>query len=528
MKYKILEYYPIPNLSTLNMTNNSLPITLEFKAENLLDKDLLSKSDPMLVVYKLAPKQPGFGFKPEKGNFNTQEVFRTERMKNNLNPHWAKTMTCDYRFEEEQWLFLQVLDVDEKHSSNVSDQDFLGGLITTVGRIVNGQESGWFKAPLQDKKQQQVSVKGAASTLLVKSTVMPKVSTKYEIKCRFTLESTRMFKSDTPYFQVVNQNDQVVYESKKGHGKVSEYQSFTLPGMHAAKTNWKFAHNHEGDYIGTVQLTEQQLNTLPPGASVQVLDARGHVKGSLTFVSIECTQTQEEIKESIIHQLNNGLNISAVVALDFTGSNGDPKLPHSLHYLNGRNQYRDAASAVIPIIDQYDSDGTYPVYGFGMSYNGQTVDHAKLLTADAKFSDGVVMAYESAIRANGFQLSGPTYFAPIIKKVAQSAGESKQSYTVLLIFTDGAINDMDATIEAVVAASYKPMSIIIVGIGTADFGPMNRLDNDGKPPLKDRAGRAAKRDIVQFVPLRECPDGPTLQASTLAELPRQILEFNSQ
>ncbi len=507
--------------------STSIPITLEFKAENLVDKDSFSKSDPLLVVYKLSPKQPGFGFKPEKGNFTTQEVFRSERIKNNLNPHWAKTLTCDYRFEEEQWVFLQVLDIDDKHSLDVSDQDFLGGLITTVGRIVNGQDNGWFKAPLQDKKQCQVSVKGAASMLYVKSTVMPKVSTTYDIRCNFTLNSSamRMFKSETPYFQVINQNGQAIYESRKGNGKLSEYPSFTLPGMHAAKTTWKFAHNHDGDDIGTVSMTEQQLNSLPAGASVQVLDHKGKLKGNLTFIDIVCTQNEEEIKESIISQLNNGLNISAVVAFDFTGSNGDPKQPHSLHYLQGRNQYRDATSAVIPIIDQYDSDGSYDVYGFGMSYDGRTVDHAKLFTSDAKYADGVVMTYENIIHSNGFQLSGPTCFAPIINAVAAKAGSVAQTYTVLVIFTDGAINDMDATIEAIVNASYKPMSLIIVGVGPAEFGAMNRLDNDGKPPLKDRSGRSAKRDIVQFVPLRDCPDGPTLQAATLAELPKQILEF---
>jgi len=166
---------------------------------------------------------------------------------------------------------------------------------------------------------------------------MPRVSSKYDIKCKFTLESTKFFGSDTPYFQVSNQNNQVVFESKKGHGKVSDYPVFTLPGMHAAKTTWKFAHDHAGDDIGSVTLTEQQLSTLPQGSSVQVVDAKGKVRGNLTFVEVVRTETQEEIKESIVHQLNNGLNISAVIAFDFTGSNGDPKQPHSLHYLAGRN-----------------------------------------------------------------------------------------------------------------------------------------------------------------------------------------------
>ncbi len=501
----------------------SLPITLQFAAKNLLDKDTFSKSDPLLIVYKLTPKQPGFGFKPDKGNFNTQELFRTERVKNNLNPKWEKTLTIEYKFEEEQWIFIQVLDVDAKHSGSVSDQDFLGGVITTVGRIVSGQIDGWYSLNLLDKKQQQISVNKAASTVEVKSTVMPRVATDYDITCKFTLEKTKWVGSDTPYFRVVNQNGQTVHESDKGHGKVSSYKPFKLPGMHAIKTTWKFAHNHVGDDIGSVSLDEKQLDNLrtQPGTSVQILDTAGKLQGRLEFTNITKNEVLEDVKDSIIHQLSTGLTISAVVAIDFTGSNGNPKEKHSLHYLDGNNQYRNAIRSIIPIIDQYDSDGKYPVYGFGMKYGGAAVEHARLLSEGAAYSDGVLMCYESAVHDAKMELSGPTYFAPIINKVASNL--DGKNYTVLVIFTDGAIVDMEDTISAVVNASYKPMSIIIVGIGPGDFGPMNRLDNDGQPPLKDRTGRSAKRDIVQFVPIRDCADGSTLQTMTLAELPKQIM-----
>lgn len=47
-----------------------------------------------------------------------------------------------------------------------------------------------------------------------------------------------------------------------------------------------------------------------------------------------------------------------------------------------------------------------------------------------------------------------------------------KGYTVLLIVTDGVINDMAQTKEAIVAASDLPLSIIIVGVGEADFSNM--------------------------------------------------------
>ena len=46
--------------------------------------------------------------------------------------------------------------------------------------------------------------------------------------------------------------------------------------------------------------------------------------------------------------------------------------------------------------------------------------------------------------------------------------------------TDGVITDMDQTKEAVVVASALPMSIIIVGVGSADFAMMEELDSDDK------------------------------------------------
>lgn len=60
---------------------------------------------------------------------------------------------------------------------------------------------------------------------------------------------------------------------------------------------------------------------------------------------------------------------------------------------------------------------------------------------------------------------------------------------------------MSDTREAIVQASHLPMSVIIVGIGNADFSDMQMLDgNDGI--LRSPKGEPVLRDIVQFVPFR--------------------------
>lgn len=63
------------------------------------------------------------------------------------------------------------------------------------------------------------------------------------------------------------------------------------------------------------------------------------------------------------------------------------------------------------------------------------------------------------------------------------------------------ISDMARTVDKIVEASKLPLSIVIVGVGGADFSNMEVLDADDDP-LKNKYGELMSRDIVQFVPLR--------------------------
>ena len=47
-----------------------------------------------------------------------------------------------------------------------------------------------------------------------------------------------------------------------------------------------------------------------------------------------------------------------------------------------------------------------------------------------------------------------------------------------MLLTDGVLSDMGDTKAALVRASRLPMSVIIVGVGQADFSDMRELDAD--------------------------------------------------
>ena len=92
---------------------------------------------------------------------------------------------------------------------------------------------------------------------------------------------------------------------------------------------------------------------------------------------------------------------------------------------------------------------------------------------------GIENVYLNAIKGEKFQLSGPTLFQPILSKAKACAQIAHKraglQYMILLILTDGIINDMKQTKDEIVemANTNLPISIIIIGISSRYFCPSN-------------------------------------------------------
>ena len=117
-------------------------------------------------------------------------------------------------------------------------------------------------------------------------------------------------------------------------------------------------------------------------------------------------------------------------------------------------------------------------------------------------------------------------FAPLLsefKNYVQSTMGMNQ-YQILLLLTDGAIHDMPETINLVCALAEMPCSIIIVGVGRADFSSMEALDGDGGR-IRNSQGIPAARDIVQFVEFNQCIARGNLAEQVLKEVPQQVCSY---
>ena len=233
---------------------------------------------------------------------------------------------------------------------------------------------------------------------------------------------------------------------------------------------------------------------------------------------------------TFVDYLKAGVQIGLSVAIDFTGSNGNPNDPRSLHFLGGNipTQYERAIYACGNIVAYYDYDQMFPCYGFGAKINNLPTPIFNLsLQADPNVHlvPNIIQEYHKALSV--VKLWGPTNFGPILQTTNNiiRAENDKLKYNILMILTDGMIDDIDNTINELVNGSFLPLSVIIIGIGNADFSSMNVLDADENPLVSSQGVRAA-RDLVQFVPFNRFEADPQrLAQEVLAEIPRQIIQY---
>lgn len=243
-------------------------------------------------------------------------------------------------------------------------------------------------------------------------------------------------------------------------------------------------------------------------------------------------------KHTFLEYVHGGCAISMIIGIDFTKSNGEASHETSLHHINPEkpNEYIQAIKAVGETLQYYDSDKKIPVFGFGAKLPPKfdVVSHCfaineNIFDPEIEGIDEVLSKYTEVL--GKIHLHGPTHFSEIIQKSAKFAesanvSQDRQQYFILLILTDGIINDLEETIDELVIGCNLPLSIIIVGVGNEDFSTMKLLDADVNPLFSKKYNKNVERDIVQFVPYKQFKGTPyALAREVLYEIPEQVLEF---
>ncbi|KAB0399017.1 hypothetical protein E2I00_004154 [Balaenoptera physalus] len=533
-------------------------VQLSISCDHLIDKDISSKSDPLCVLLQ------------DVGGGKWAELGRTERVRNCSSPEFSKTLQLEYHFETVQKLRFGIYDIDNK-TPELGDDDFLGGAECSLGQVVSSRiltlplmlkpgkpaGRGTITVSAQELKDSRVV------TMEVEARNLDKKVTSWENRIRSWSFSIRVMGNGTWHTDLRCETPGIGYD---GVGEnllglvITRVWSTGLKSLHMGRKNGSSPHANAELTRGLalhLQVIKNNLNPTWKRFSVPLQHFCGGDPSTPIQAEFECIHLEKQQKKksyknsgticvkicqveteySFLDYVMGGCQINFTVGVDFTGSNGDPSSPDSLHYLSptGVNEYLTALWSVGSVVQDYDSDKLFPAFGFGAQVPPDwQVSHEFALNFNPNNPycagiQGIVDAYRQALPQ--VRLYGPTNFAPIINHVARFAAQAAHQrtasqYFVLLLLTDGAVTDVEATREAVVRASYLPMSVIIVGVGGADFEAMEQLDADGGP-LRTRSGEAAARDIVQFVPYRRFQNAPreALAQTVLAEVPTQLVSY---
>lgn len=108
-------------------------------------------------------------------------------------------------------------------------------------------------------------------------------------------------------------------------------------------------------------------------------------------------------------------------------------------------------------------------------------------------------AYSKGIHK--IQQHGPAAYSQIIDFATQFVGQEpvtqeKQFYTILVMITNGLIQDYRATVDSIVNASNYPISIVLVTVGDQDISKIRTLDGEQVPLTHSETGEKAGRDMV--------------------------------
>ncbi|XP_069489751.1 copine-5 isoform X5 [Ambystoma mexicanum] len=571
------------SVSDFDPISGNIPATkveITVSCRNLLDKDTFSKSDPMCVLYTQGIETKQW-----------REFGRTEVIDNTLNPEFVRKFILDYFFEEKQNLRLDMYDVDSK-SPDLTKHDFLGQCFCTLGEIV-GSPGSRLEKPLMmgaytlhsrtGKPMPSVSNGGIpgkkCGTIILSAEELGNCRDVATMQfCANKLDKKDFFGKSDPFMVFYRSNEDgtftICHKTEVVKNTLNPvWQSFCIPvralcngdydrlgrpqasddeessGSSSSSVirtikvevyDWDRDGSH--DFIGEFTTSYRELARGQSQFNVyEVINPKKKMKkkkyvnsGTVTLLSFSV-----ESEHTFLDYIKGGTQINFTVAIDFTASNGNPSQSTSLHYMNPyqMNAYAMALKAVGEIIQDYDSDKMFPALGFGAKIppDGR-VSHEFPLNGNSDNPhcngiEGILEAYHRSLKT--VQLYGPTNFAPVVNHVANYAAavQDGSQYFVLLIITDGVISDMAQTKEAIVNGAKLPMSIIIVGVGQAEFDAMVELDGDDIR-ISSR-GKLAERDIVQFVPFRDYIDRTgnhvlsmaRLAKDVLAEIPDQFISY---
>ena len=473
---------------------------------NIQNSRANSSGEKIKLVFSIKNSRIGSKYSLQAKLYYNQAIdYNSEEKENYFGPDFTfkRFLVCDYLFNKKQELIITLY----KNNSPIN-------IKTTLKYIIDSKENG---ANLNIVGNEYLNIK-AEKTGEIDKVLNIKFSLKNEQNPNYFVNNKIKF--------VISANNTTLFSSSpildNGTFESTNIPLYLLNPSYNAffyDLNDRLLGIYYKTIDGIVYKNDNSLFefTMPDGTNIELYD-NSEITKNFSFIDYK----------------NAGVQIALSIGIDFTGNNGHYGDKNSLHYIksNELNDYEKAISTCGKIVGSFDSDQIFPVYGFGAiinpSENNETSDCFNLnFKENPNISgiDNVLKLYRDCIQEKKLLFSCKANFAPLLKTVISKINEDIFEYHILMILTTGRIDDFQETINILVEASLRPLSVIIIGIGKDKFEKMIEIDGDEKP-IESSTGKVRKRDLVQFVPFDKYQnDENLLFKEVLAEIPRQITEY---
>ena len=312
----------------------------------LKNMDVLSKSDPIVRCY--TEREGRYSFFCE-----------TEMVKDNLNPNFSKSFIMDFHFEMKQKLKFEIVDYDGPDKF-----DLIGEVFTTLGDLVGAKnQTSIFDVQNKQNKTGKLILR-CEKVRECNETVFIEIFGKDLHKCGGFFGATnpflRFYRSREDGAWVLVHQTESIRKSRSPHWKPStisvqklangdHYRPIKIECVSEAGMSEKLV----GDTTFNIEQLINEGKRQFPLKSTKYKDPGVLLLNQVSLVS----------KPNFLDYIRGGTQLAVVCAIDFTGSNGIPSAPTSLHAMNFNghlNQYQRAIVGVCDILLAYDYDKMIP------------------------------------------------------------------------------------------------------------------------------------------------------------------------
>lgn len=262
-----------------------------------------------------------------------------------------------------------------------------------------------------------------------------------------------------------------------------------------------------------------------------------YCKNNKFFGNIAIKEVIEKVHPTFLHLIKQGLSIDPFFVVDFTASNGDPRMRYSLHYQRtGTNVYMKSLIELGTILQTYSRQRR--LYLYGMGAKNRKLGHSAVSQCfalngkqDTPFVSNtkkILKYYNRAV--NNSELLGPTKLGPSLEecldRVVENLKEDSNYYGIIILMVDDDAEDRNATLEAIERAHELPVSIIFVGVGESPFKQRGLFEAQSVKKMMIERGWEKPRDFSFFMLARDCKEEMwSISGTALRNITAHIVEF---